>query len=90
MSTRTLTWLADQIRAHRQAMRSRWQRLDPAAQALLVLSHLRNGGTHARPAAGYQLSVSTVWRYISETIYLIATGCPAHNTSLASWPDWCG
>lgn len=77
LSTRTLCWLSDQIRAHRTAIRSRWRRLDPAGQALLVLAHLRNGDTHARLAAGYRLGVSTVWRYVTEAIDLIAARMPS-------------
>lgn len=37
---------------------------------------LRNGDTHARLAAGYQLGISTVWRYVTETIDLIAEAMP--------------
>ena len=48
LSTRTLTHLADLLRAHRRARRSRWRRLDPGRQALLVLAHLRNGDNPAR------------------------------------------
>jgi hypothetical protein len=76
LSSRTLCWLSDQIRTHRQTIGSRWRKLDPAGQALLVLAHLRNGDTHARLAAGYQLGVTTVWRYITETIDLIADQMP--------------
>lgn len=43
LSRRTLNLVARTIRNHRIASRSRWRRLEPAAQALLVLVHLRKG-----------------------------------------------
>ena len=76
LSTRSLVWLADQIRAHRVAIRSRWRRLDAGRQALLVLAHLRCGDTYARPAGGFALGTSTVYRYLRETIDLIAAQAP--------------
>ena len=48
LSTRTLTRLAELLRARRRAIGSRWRRLDPGRQALLVLAHLRNGDTRDR------------------------------------------
>ena len=63
LSTRSLVWLAEQIRAHRVAIRSRWRRLDPGRQALLVLAHLRCGDTYARLAGGFAIGTSTVYRY---------------------------
>lgn len=72
LSTRTLNWLAERIRAHRAAVRSRWRRLDAAGQALLVLAHVRNGDTYTRLAAGFGIGTSTAWRYVRETIDLLA------------------
>jgi hypothetical protein len=72
LSTRTLTRLAQLIRTHRQTMRSRWRRLDPARQALLALAHLRNGDTHARLAAGFGIGTTTAWRYVREAVDLLA------------------
>lgn len=80
LSTRTLTWLAQLIRTHRQSLRSRWRRLDPARQALLVLAHLRNGDTHARLAAGFGIGTSTAWRYVREAVDLLT----AHADDLAA------
>jgi hypothetical protein len=51
--TRTLTRLADLLRARQAHRCSRWRRLDAGAQALLVLAHLRNGGTYTRLTAGF-------------------------------------
>jgi hypothetical protein len=72
LSNRTLNHLADLIRAHRTHLRSRWRRLNPGQQALLVLAHLRNGDTYARLAAGFAIGTTTAWRYVRETIDLLA------------------
>jgi hypothetical protein len=76
LSTRTLTRLAELLRAHRAAIGSRWRRLDPGQQALLVLAHLRNGDTRDRLAGGFAVSASTVWRYIREAVDLLAAEAP--------------
>lgn len=76
LSTRSLVWLSERIRAHRTAIRSRWRRLDPGRQALLVLAHLRCGDTYARLARGFEVGVSTVYRYLRETIDLVAAMAP--------------
>jgi hypothetical protein len=52
LSTSALTFLAGRLATHRVAVGSRWRKLPPARQALLVLAHLRCGDTYARPAAG--------------------------------------
>ncbi len=60
------------IRVRRDQRRSRWRRLDPGRQALLALAHLRNGDTLSRLAAGFQIGVTTAWRYVREAIDLLA------------------
>jgi hypothetical protein len=82
LSTRSLTHLADLIRAHRRRMRSRWRRLDPGRQALLVLAHLRNGDTCTRLAAGFGVGVATVWRYLRETVDLLAATAPTLSQAM--------
>lgn len=57
---------------HRHQRRSSWRRLDAGRQALLALAHLRNGDTYTRLAAGFQIGVSTAWRYVQEAIALLA------------------
>ncbi|MCC8243063.1 transposase family protein [Saccharothrix luteola] len=73
LSNHTLVHLADLIRAERARRRSRWRRLEPGRQALLVLAHLRNGDTHARLAVGFGISYSTAWRYVREAVDLLAS-----------------
>ena len=72
LSSRTLNHLADRIRSHRNQRRSRWRRLNPGRQALLALAHLRNGDTYTRLAAGFEIGVSTAWRYVQEAIALLS------------------
>jgi hypothetical protein len=68
LSNRTLNQLADLIRRERHQRRSRWRRLQPGQQALLVLAHLRNGDTYARLAAGFTIGTSTAWRYVRDDL----------------------
>jgi hypothetical protein len=76
LSTRTLSHLADLLRAHRRAIGCRWRRLDPGRQALLVLAHLRNGDTCTRLAVGFGIGLATVYRHIREEVDLLATHAP--------------
>lgn len=66
--------LADLIRAHHAKRRSRWRRLNPGRQALLVLAHLRNGDTYTRLASGFAIGTTTAcaWRYVRKTLNLLA------------------
>ncbi len=56
--------LVELLKAHRMLRGSRYRRLDPGRQALLVLVHRRNGDTSARRAGGFAVSPTTAWRYI--------------------------
>jgi len=62
------------LRARRRTIGSRWRRLEPGQQALLVLAHLRNGDTRDRLAGGFAVSATTVWRYIREAVDLMWNG----------------
>ncbi|WP_425293451.1 helix-turn-helix domain-containing protein [Micromonospora cremea] len=44
-----------------------WRRLPARQQALMTPAHLRNGDTLTRLAAGIEVSVTTVWRYLRRT-----------------------
>jgi hypothetical protein len=76
LSTRSLTRVAELIRARRDELGGRWRRLPAHEQALMTLAHLRNGDTLARLAAGFAVSISTVWRYLREAIDLLAALAP--------------
>jgi hypothetical protein len=45
-------------------------------QALLVLAYLRKGDTFAELAAGFEVGTTTAWRYVSETVGLLAARAP--------------
>jgi DDE superfamily endonuclease len=56
--------------------------LNPAQQALLVLVYLRNGETFAELAAGFAVSTATAWRYVNETVDLLAARAPRLDQAL--------
>jgi hypothetical protein len=77
LSTRSLVYLSGLLAAHRHEIGSRWRRLTAGEQALLVLARLRNGDTYTRLAAGFGIGVATVYRYIRETVDLLAAQAPS-------------
>jgi hypothetical protein len=76
LSRSTLVYVAGVIRRYRRQIGSCWRKLAPGQQALLVLAHLRNGETFAELAAGFAVSTATAWRYVSETVRLLAARAP--------------
>jgi hypothetical protein len=58
------------------AIGSPWRKLSPGQQALLVLVYLRKGETFALLAAGLEVSTTTAWRYVNETVDLLAARAP--------------
>jgi hypothetical protein len=49
-----------------------------------VLAYLRLGHTYAQLAAGFQVGVSTVYRYIAETVELLAVRAPDLATAVTA------
>jgi hypothetical protein len=76
VSSRALGVLSDALRAHRNQRRTRWRKLPPGRQALLVVAHLRKGETYADLACGFTIGTSTVYRYIREALDLLAAMAP--------------
>ena len=76
LSCKTLNYAAGIIRRHRKSIGSRWRKLSPGQQALLVLAYLRKGETFADLAAGYGVGRTTAWRYVQETVALLAARAP--------------
>ncbi len=72
LSNHTLVRLAELTRIQRAERGCQWRRLDPAQQALLVLAHLRNGDTYTRLAAGFSIGTTTAWRYVRDSVDLLA------------------
>ena len=76
LSRQTLTFTAGVIRRHRALIGSLWRKLNPGQQALLVLVHLRKGEPFAQVAAGFGVGTATAWRYVTETVALLAARAP--------------
>src|SRR5579859_4964162 len=76
LSRKTLTFTAGIIRRHRVSIGSLWRELNPGQQALLVLVHLRKGEPFAQVAAGFGVGTATAWRYVHETVALLAARAP--------------
>src|SRR6266851_8683987 len=76
LSRKTLTYVAGIIRRHCAATGSLWRKLNPGQQALLVLAYLRKGETFAELAAGFGVGTATAWRYVEETVALLAARAP--------------
>lgn len=84
LSRQTLTYLAGVIRRHRTKIGSAWRRCNPTRQALLVLVYLRKGETYAEVAGGFDVSITTAWRYVEEAVELLAARAPKLRAALAA------
>ena len=82
LSCKTLNYAAGIIRRHLKAIGSRWRKLNPGQQALLVLAYLRKGETFAGLAAGFGIGRTTAWRYVNETVELLAARAPKLRAAL--------
>jgi DDE superfamily endonuclease/Helix-turn-helix of DDE superfamily endonuclease len=76
LSSKTLNYVAGIVRRHRASIGSAWRKLNPGQQALLVLAYLRKGETFAELAAGFGVGTATAWRYVNETVELLAARAP--------------
>jgi hypothetical protein len=76
VSSRALGVLSDALRAHRNQRRTRWRKLPPGRQALLVVAHPAQGRDLRRLACGFTIGTSTVYRYIREALDLLAAMAP--------------
>jgi len=87
LSSQTLTYVAGVIRRYREKIGSCWRKLNPGRQALLVLAYLRKGETFAGLAAGLGTGTATAWRYVTETVALLAARAPRLRRALAAARD---
>ena len=58
-----------------------------------MLAYLRKGETFAELAAGFGIGTATAWRYVSETVALLAARSPKLRRALAAakppgMPTW--
>jgi hypothetical protein len=82
LSRQTLAYTAGVICRHRRQIGSPWRKLNPGQQALLVLAYLRKGETYAELAAGSGVGTATAWRYVTETVALLAARAPKLRQAL--------
>jgi hypothetical protein len=76
LSRKTLNYVAGILRRHLKAIGSRWRKLNPGQEALLVLAYLRKGETFEQFAAGFGVGRTTAWRYVDEVVALLAARAP--------------
>ncbi|GAB2990657.1 IS5/IS1182 family transposase [Streptomyces pseudoechinosporeus] len=76
MSSSALRFLSARLREHRRVLGTRWRRLSAGRQALLALAHLRGGHTYAQLAADFGVGTTTVYRYVTEAVELLAALAP--------------
>ncbi|WP_234345532.1 transposase family protein, partial [Streptomyces griseus] len=74
-----VSWL---IYARRRELNSPCRRLGCFKQALLALAHLRKNETFAQLAAGFGVSTATAWRYVDETLDILAAWAPGLHEAL--------
>jgi hypothetical protein len=82
LSRQTLTFVSGLVRSHRRELGSPWRALNPGQQALLVLVYLRKGEPFAEVGSGFGVSTTTCWRYVNETVDLLATRAPTLRAAL--------
>ncbi|MGW2051970.1 transposase family protein [Streptomyces sp. NPDC001858] len=82
LSPRTVNHLADLLRRHLKAIRSRWRILPPGKIAVIVLAVLRHDQRLADMAGGNNVSESTVRRWRDELIGLLAAQAPRLDRAL--------
>lgn len=75
-----VSWL---IYARRCEQGTRWRKLNCFRQALLALAHLRKNDTLAQLGAGFGISEATAWRYVDETVDVLAAWAPGLREALA-------
>lgn len=66
----------------KRELNSPWRRLGCFKQALLVLAHSRKIEALAQLAAGFGLSTATAWRYVDETLDVLAAWAPGLHEAL--------
>lgn len=76
VSSSALRFLSAKLRQRRQELGTSWRRLSVGWQALLTLAHLRNGHPYAQLAAGFCIGTTTVYRYITEAVEVLAALAP--------------
>ncbi|GHH45949.1 IS5 family transposase [Streptomyces candidus] len=74
-----VSWL---LYEHRRVRNTRWRKLGCFKQALLTLVHLRKNETFSQLGAGFGISQATAWRYVDETVDVLASWAPGLHEAL--------
>ncbi|RZB19515.1 IS5/IS1182 family transposase [Streptomyces sp. F001] len=82
VSKSTITLVADLIRARRRQLGTRWRKVGPGNQAVIVLAVLRHDQRLADMAGGNNVSASTVRRWLQEVVELLAARAPRLDRAL--------
>ncbi|MCX4428971.1 transposase family protein [Streptomyces mirabilis] len=82
MSKRTLDLVGNLIRRERNRLGTRWRKVEPGTQALIVLAVLRHDQRLSDMAGGNQISASTVRRWVQEVLRLLAARAPRLDRAL--------
>ncbi|GLY20040.1 hypothetical protein Kisp01_70540 [Kineosporia sp. NBRC 101677] len=71
VSTRSLRFVTNALRAHRQ-LKTRWRVLSSHQQALMLIAYLKKGETYRGLAARFGVGASTAFRYLREGLQVLA------------------
>ena len=78
----TLNYVAGVIRRHRRQIGSCWRKLSPGRRPCSCWPTCAKGETFAELAAGFGVGTATAWRYVSETVALLAARAPKLRSAL--------
>lgn len=68
-----LSHMAALLRRHQaRSWHTRWRKPEAGRTALLVVTHMRNGYTYARLAAGFRICVAAVYRHMRDAADVLA------------------
>lgn len=76
LSRSSLEYVTGLVRRHRRSIASKGRALPAGTQALMTLVYLKKGETFAQLAAGFEVGTTTAWRYVNETVMLLAARSP--------------
>jgi len=82
LSSKTVNYIADLLRAHLKAIGSRWRSKTAGQIAVLVLAVLRHDQRAADLAGGNAVSATTIRRWCDEVIALLAARAPRLDRAL--------
>ena len=82
LSSKTIRFVAETLRAHLKKIGSRWRKLPPGKIAVIVLAVLRHDQRLADLAGGNDVAPSTVRRWVLEVIGLLAARAPRLDRAL--------